>query len=280
MLKNNVIVAAAQIDLQLFDAESNLSVVEAKIKEAKSAKNADLIVFPELASVGYISDRDKYFGEKYIKSADTIPGVFTDALCELAKSYDIHIICGMTELHPDIPGTLYNSAVLIDRKGKIVGVHRKAQIPGYEKHWFIPATSCDVFETELGKIGIGICYDNQFCEYTRSLAVKGAEILVMLWNMPNFSNSPEILYHLTATRAFENRFYAVSCNRIGENNGMSFFGYSCVADPLGELVATAKDQEELVYAELDRSMILRERAQMPIFRDRRPDLYGDLVKPL
>lgn len=280
MVKNPVIVAAAQVDLQLFDASVNLAVIESRIRQAKEEKNADLVVFPELSNIGYISQRDKEFGLKYLQAASTIPGDFTDALGELARKYDVHIICGMAELHPVIPGTLYNSAVLLDRQGQIVGVHRKAQIPGYEKHYFIPSQTNNVFDTELGKIGIGICYDNQFCEFTRTLAVKGAEILVMLWNMPKFSNAPEMLYHLTATRAFENRFYAVSCNRLGENNGIGFFGHSCISNPLGELMAQAEEEDCILYATIDRDVILRERAQMPIFRDRRPDLYGELVKPL
>jgi len=280
MLKNPIIVAAAQMNVVLFDESANLAAIEKNAAQAKEEKNADLVVFPELSNIGYITQRDKNFGLKYLQAASTIPGPFTDGLGEIARKYDVHIICGMAELHSVIPGTLFNSAVLIDRQGAIVGVHRKAQIPGYEKHYFIPANSNEVFDTELGRIGMGICYDNQFCEYTRTLAVKGAEILVMLWNMPRFSNSPKVLHHLTAIRAFENRFFAVSCNRIGEDNGIGFFGHSAIADPLGELMASAEEEECLIYATIDRNMILRERAQMPIFRDRRPELYTELTKPL
>ena len=68
--------------------------------------------------------------------------------------------------------------------------------------------------------------------------------------------------------------------KIGENSGMEFFGHSAIADPLGELIATAEEEETILYATLERSMLLTERAQMPVFRDRRPDLYGELVKPL
>lgn len=279
-MKNPVRVAAAQIDLQLFAEKSNLEKIDRYAGCAKTEMNADLVVFPELSNIGYITQRDKAFGCKYFRAASCIPGEFTDKLGEIARRHDIHIICGMAELHPVIPGMLYNSAVLVDRRGEIIGVHRKAQIPGYEKHYFVPACSNDVFHTELGCIGIGICYDNQFCEYTRTLALKGTEILIMLWNMPSFSNSPKTLYALTQTRAFENRFYAVSCNRVGENSQIEFFGHSCISDPLGELVAQAENGETMLCAEIDRDLILQERAQMSIFRDRRPDLYGDLIQPL
>lgn len=279
-MKEKVMAAAVQMDIALFDEAANLAYMESAIKKAKEEKNADLVVFPELCSIGYIRERNKEFGHKYVMGAEKVPGEFTEALGEMAKKYDVYIISGMTEAHPQIPATLYNSAVLVDPMGKVAGVHRKVHIPGYEKHYFIPANTNDVFHTDIGTIGVGICYDNQFAELTRTYALKGAEILVMLWNMPRFSNQPEMLHRLTSARAFENRMYAISCNRIGENSGMEFFGHSAIADPLGELVATAGEEETILYGELSRAMLLTERAQMPVFRDRRPDLYGELVKPL
>ncbi len=279
-MKEKITIAAVQMDICLFETGKNLEKMKQAIETAKLEQNVDLIVFPELANIGYIKSRDKEFGCRYIKCAEKIPGEFTKALGELAKKYDVYIISGMAEAHPTIPGTLYNSAVLINPAGKLAGVHRKAHIPGYEKHYFIPSNTNDVFETDIGTIGIGICYDNQFAELTRTYALKGAEILVMLWNMPSFSNDGTILHNLTSVRAFENRMYAVSCNRIGENNGIQFFGYSAVANPVGELIAGAREEDTVVYGILERDMLLKERAQMPVFRDRRPDLYGELVKPL
>lgn len=279
-MKEKLIVAAVQMDCALFDMEANLKYMRSAIARAKKEYKADLVVFPELNSVGYIKQRDKEFGCKYIKCADSIPGKFTDSLCEFAKEFDVHIISGMTQSHPTIPATIYNTAVLIDSNGTLVGKQQKVHIPGFEKHYFVPASSINVFKTLIGNIGISICYDGQFCELTRTLALKGAEIMVMLWNMPSFSNDPEMLQRLTSARAFENRFYVVSCNRIGENNGMEFFGHSAIADPLGTLIAKAKDEETIICAELEEDMLIRERAQMPIFRDRRPELYGELILPL
>jgi predicted amidohydrolase len=279
-MKEKVIVAVVQLDIILFDLNKNLCRIEAAIKTARQRTNVDLIVFPELASIGYIKERDKNFGCKYMKCTEKISGKFTKALGEFAKKYGVYIISGMTEAHPNIPGTLYNAAILLNPNGKLVGVHRKTHIPGYEKHYFVPANTTDVFETDLGTIGIGICYENQFPELTRTYALKGAEILVMLWNMPSFSNGGTILHNITSIRAFENRMYAISCNRIGENNNIIFFGYSAIANPLGNLIASAESEDTIIYGVLDRDILLTERAQMPIFRDRRPDLYNELVKPL
>jgi predicted amidohydrolase len=279
-VKDEVVVAAAQMDVSLLDRSGNLEKMQAAVRTAKLEHGADLVVFPELANIGYIKDRDKHFGARYIKCAEKVPGEFTSALGDLAEKHGVHIISGMAEAHPTIPGVLYNSAVLVGPTGELAGVHRKAHIPGHEKHYFIPAHTNDVFETDLGRIGVGICYDNQFAELTRTYALKGAEILVMLWNMPSFSNSGTILHRLTSVRAFENRMYAVSCNRIGTNNEIDFFGHSAIADPLGELIASAEEEETLISATLKRDMLLTERAQMTIFRDRRPDLYDELTKPL
>jgi predicted amidohydrolase len=279
-VKEKVVVAAAQIDIRLFDVSANIETIKNAVDKAKRTSHADLVVFPELANIGYIKGRDKQFGGKYIKCAEKAPGEFTQALGEIADANDVYIACGMAEAHPAIPGTLYNSAVLVEPTGRLAGIHRKTHIPGYEKHYFVPAQSNAVFATDLGTIGIGVCYDNQFAELTRTYALKGAEILVMVWNMPDFSNDGVILHNLTSVRAFENRMYAVSCNRLGENNDIKFFGYSAIANPLGELIASAERGDTLIHGVLERDMLFEERAQMTIFRDRRPDLYDELVKPL
>lgn len=279
-MKSQVRVAVAQTDIALFDENQNLSTIERLTKQASQEKNADLVVFPELANIGYIKGRDKMFGSRYYNAASKLDGEFVGAVGEIARATDTYIVTGMAEAHPTITGTLYNSAILIDPRGKLVGVHRKQHIPGYEKHYFIPANTNDVFETDLGTLGLGICYDNQFPELSRSFALKGAEILIMLWNMPTFSNDGSILHQLTSIRAFENRMFAVSSNRVGENNDVEFFGHSAISDPLGIRLAEAYDEEALIVGTLERDRLTEERAQMTIFRDRRPDLYSQLVQAL
>lgn len=279
-MKENLIVAAVQMNTKWMDYKENLSYMKDAITRAKDEQNADLVVFPELSSIGYIRERNRQFGRDYIKSAERIPGHFSSGLAEHAKKCGVHVITGMTELHPEIPGTLYNTAILINPQGEIAGKHQKVHIPGYEKHYFIPASNANVFKTDIGNIGMAICYDNQFPEITRVLALKGAEVLVMLWNMPDFSNPPELLYYITGTRAAENRMFTVSCNRVGKDGEISFFGHSAISDPVGNLLAKAEREETTIYAILSRDLMLEERAQQPVFRDRRPDMYSELTKPL
>lgn len=279
-MKNTVIVSAVQMPTKWLDLKENIDYIKSSIAKAKNENNADLIVFPELSNTGYIKERDKKFGRQFIKYAEKIPGPSTEELGKQAKKYGVYLVVGLAEQHPEIPGMLYNAAVLINPKGELVGVHHKMHIPGEEKHYFMPGNTCDVYKTDIGNIGMSICYDGQFPEFTRSLALKGAEILCMIWNMPSFSNPPELLEHITATRAAENRMFAVSCNCVGVQGKIDFFGHSVISDPVGNFLATAGTKETIISATLKEEVLLEERIQQPVFRDRRPDMYSYLLKSM
>jgi len=277
-MKDKVIVSAVQMRTKWLDVKENFDYIKNSIAKAKNEENADLIVFPELSNTGYIKERDKKFGRQFIKFAEKIPGPSTEELGKQAKKYGVYLVVGLAEQHPEIPGMLYNAAVLINPKGELVGVHHKMHIPGEEKHYFMPGSTCDTYKTDIGNIGMSICYDGQFPEFTRSLALKGAEILCMIWNMPSFSNPPELLEHITATRAAENRMFAVSCNCLGVQGKIDFFGHSVISDPVGNFLATAGTKETIISATLKEEVLLEERIQQPVFRDRRPDMYSYLLK--
>lgn len=279
-MKDKLVVAAVQMSTNWLGPKENLEYIKDAIARAKTEMNADLVVFPELSNIGYIKERDKEFGKNYIKCAEKIPGPTTNALGEQAKKYGVYVIVGIAELHPEIPGMLYNSAALIGPTGEVIGVHHKMHIPGEEKHYFIPGDTAEVYKTDIGNIGMTICYDGQFPELTRILALKGAEILCMIWNMPDFSNSATLLEHYTAARAGENRMYAVSCNRVGQDGEISFFGHSVISDPIGNFLAKAENEETIIAATLTQDLLYEERAQQPVFRDRRPDMYSYLTKGL
>lgn len=279
-MKDRVLVSAVQMRTKWLDLKENIDYIKNSIAKAKNEENADLIVFPELSNTGYIKERDKKFGRQFIKFAEKIPGPSTEELGKQAKKYGVYLVVGLAEQHPEIPGMLYNAAVLINPKGELVGVHHKMHIPGEEKHYFMPGSTCDTYKTDIGNIGMSICYDGQFPEFTRSLALKGAEILCMIWNMPSFSNPPELLEHITATRAAENRMFAVSCNCLGVQGKIDFFGHSVISDPVGNFLATAGTKETIISATLKEKVLLEERIQQPVFRDRRPDMYSYLLKSM
>jgi len=279
-MKDEVIVAAVQMNPVWLSPKENLEYMKDAIARTRSAVNAELIVFPELSNTGYITERDKVFGRQFIKCAEKIPGPATDMLGRAAKKHGVYIVAGLAQLHPEIPATLYNSAVLVGPMGDLIGVHHKMHIPAEEKHYFIAGSTSEIYETDIGNIGMTICYDGQFPEIIRILCLKGAEILCMVWNMPTYSNPPSLLRHITATRAAENRLFAVSCNRVGTENKITFFGNSVISDPLGSFLAKAGEGEEIITATLKADVMIEERALQPVFRDRRPDMYTYLTKTM
>jgi len=279
-MKNQVIASAVQMSTKWLDVEANVRYIKDVIEKTKTEEKADLIVFPELSNTGYIKERDKVFGRKLVKIVDKIPGQVTDNLGKQAKKYGVYLVIGLAESHPEIPGSLYNSAVLIDPKGEIVGVQRKIHIPGEEKHYFMGGTNCETYKTDIGNIAMSICYDCQFPEYIRILALKGAEILCMCWSMPAWSNPSDLMQHFAAARAAENRMYVVSANRVGIEENSDFVGHSVISDPLGNFLATAGYEETVITATLKEEILLEERMQQPVFRDRRPELYSYLLKSM
>jgi len=276
-MKEKVEVAAVQMDIAWLDPGKNLEIMIGWIEKIHREKPVDLIVFPELANTGYIRERNKEFGRDYFKKAEKIPGPFTEALGDTAKKYGVYIVSGFCELHPEIPASVYNSAILITPKGEVAGVHHKLHIPGEENHYFYPGSTVNVYKTDLGNIGMVVCYDSIFPEICRILTLKGAEIICAPFNRPK-RPSYDGLYHVAALRAYENRIYFIACNRVGKEMS-EFLGRSAIAGPDGVILARSEgEEEEVLYATFYDDKILEERAFFPIFADRRPELYQEIIE--
>jgi len=276
-MKEKVEVAAVQMDIAWLDPEKNLEKMTSWIEKIQRERPRDLIVFPELANTGYIRERNKEFGRDYFKKAEKIPGPFTEALGDTARKYGVYIISGFCELHPEIPGSVYNSAILINPKGEVLGIHHKLHIPGEENHYFYPGSTVNVYKTDLGNIGMVVCYDAVFPEISRVLTLKGAEIICAPFNRPK-RPSYDGLYHVAALRAYENRIYFIACNRVGKEMS-EFLGRSAIAGPDGVILARSEgEEEEVLYATFYEDKILEERAFFPIFADRRPELYQEIIQ--
>lgn len=281
-MKDKVTVSAVQMPIKWLGVKENIDYIMNSIVKAKSEDNADLVVFPELSDIGHVKEKDKKFGRQYVKLAERIPGPHTEELGKRAKKNGVYLVVGLAEQHPEIPGMLYNSAVLISPNGELIGVYRKMHIPEEEKHYFMPGSTCDIYNTDIGNIGMAICYDGYMPEFTRILALKGVEILCIIWNMTSANplNPPELIEYMTATRAAENRIFVVSSNCIGVQGKIYFFGHSVISDPVGNFLAKAVTKKTIISAELKEELLLEERAQLPVFRDRRPDMYSYLLKSL
>jgi predicted amidohydrolase len=280
-MKDEVKVSVVQFDCAWVDREKNAQRMAEFVEKEATEHGAELVVFPEMASTGYLPvDPDQDFTKKLFAEAEPVPGPTSELLAQVAKKHNTHVVFGVTQEHPSVPQTLYNSAALVGPKG-LIGVYQKTHLALDEKHFFTRGGSIPVFETELGTIGINICYDVRFPELARSQALKGAEILVSVWAMyvqPGKAPNDSIIIRCR-TRATENFFFVVGCNRSGEEPGRDYFGRSVIVAPSGDTLAVSDgDQEEVLRATLDAQLLRDQRMYLPVFGDRRPDLYGRLVE--
>jgi len=295
-MKAHVKVSLVQFEPEWLAPQKNLERMRT-IAESEAKKGSELILFPELANTGYVTPAgrgmppsfdDKTtatdFAVRYIEAAEPIPGPTTEALGEVASKHGVFIVVGICQLHPTVPATLYNSAVLIGPSG-VLGIHHKMHIPFMEKHFFYPGNTAEVYHTELGNIGMTVCYDGRFPELTRILALKGAEIVCSIWNLPWTSNEvlagTDCLKHIAYTRSVENGIYYLACNRSGTEGDAKFKGHSAAVSPKGDIIASSESEdEEILAADLFNEEILKFRAQVTVFQDRKPDLYSPIIEPL
>jgi len=264
-------IALAQFDTKVGDKEHNFSRMKEYAEKARE-QGADLIIFPELSLTGYVC-RDLYY-----ELAELIPGPTTHRMVDLARSLGIYIIYGMVERSSASASILYNTAVLVGPEG-LVGKYRKMHLPTHsvfeEKRYFRPGYDAPVYETDVGRIGMMICYDIFFPEVARLLRIRGAELLVCI------SASPGVRRHFfegfTVARAMENTAYLAYVNLVGIEDGLQFWGGSRLVSPTGSVIAQAKyDEEDMVVAEVDYGRAHRAGIFVPTLRDLRPELYDML----
>lgn len=283
-VKEEVKVAVGQIAPTWLDTQANLQKMAKVLEEVASGGGCDLMVFPELASQGYVKAPGapdyQSFSAAYRRVATRVPGLFTDGLGELARKHGCYIISGFTEAHPTLTGNIFNSAVLVSPDGKVMGVHRKVHVPGHEKAYFHGGNTFEVYKTDLGQLGMMVCAD--FCapESARTLTMKGAEIICVPYAYPaNAYPNNDVFNWANATRAWENGNFMVAADRVGKEDANEFWGRSCVCDPYGRILAMAEEYaEEVITATLRRQDLFESRAKYNRFRDRRPDLYGPITE--
>jgi 5-aminopentanamidase len=268
-------VAVAQIEPKLGEKERNLDVCLASLEDA-AAEGADLLVLPECAIPGYMFDD---FDEA-MPFAEEIPGPSTEELAHACRRLGVHVVCGLLERDGDL---LRNAAVLMGPDG-LVGCYRKTHLPFLGVDRFVtPGDELAVYATPLGRIGVEICYDLRFPEVTRTLALRGADMIAHPTNFPMAAKLQTEL--ITLARAAENRIYLLTANRVGKERSGEFCGWSQIVDPFGKRLAEAGEREEaLLVAEIevekarDKDYVIPGEYELYLFRDRRPDLYGLLVE--
>lgn len=262
--------------------EENLDKMCHFIKDAmKRDPKTELIVFPELITSGYECGKD------FQNLAEAVPeGKSMKVIGALAKEYKVHIVYGFPERDPDKRDVLYNSAILIDHQGEVMGVYRKVHLFASEKEFFRAGCDYPVFNTSIGKLGIMICWDTAFPEVARILALKGADLLIVStnWEKPYLTSIETYNQKdwdlVTRARAMDNCIYLVSANRIGFDETLGFFGRSNIIGPTGEPIAELLEEVEgFISAELDYTIPIQLRSEYyTYFKDRRPDTFSEIAK--
>jgi beta-ureidopropionase len=221
---------------------------------------------------------------KWYAAVEKIPdGHTTQLMREYAKKHNMVIVVPIYE--EEMSGIYYNAAAVIDADGKYLGNYRKTHIPQvagfWEKFFFKPGNlGYPVFSTAYCKLGVYICYDRHFPEGWRALALNGAEYIVN--PSATVAGLSQYLWKLEQpAAAAANGCYIGAINRVGSEapwNIGKFYGSSYFVNPRGETVAQAsEDKDELLVADLDMDLVREVRNLWQFFRDRRPELYGDLT---
>lgn len=275
------------------DVQENINKAEKMVREAAD-NDANIILLPELFERQYFCQEKRYDYYDYALPLEKNPAV--NRFKEVAKELGVVIPVSFYERDID---RLFNTVAMIDADGRVLGIYRKTHIPDdhfyQEKFYFTPGdTGYKVFDTRFGCIGVGICWDQWFPETARCMAVQGAAMLLY----PTAIGSEPILdvdssshwRRVMQGHAAANLMPVVAANRIGvetvepckENAGQSssldFYGCSFIADATGDIIASAKQEETILYGEFDLDALKEDRLSWGLFRDRRPETYVIMTK--
>ena len=261
-----------QLNSVLGDSSANLERAMPHIAEA-AGQGADLVMFPELYLQGYRAD------ELNATIAEPIPGPATERLLAEARKHDIYIVMGMARLEEDYPHLVYNSLCFIGPEGMVEyydKIHLGTFHPYTEGVYFAPGQRTPVFDTRFGRVSLQICYDACFPELTRTYAVMGSLVNLVISAGPSVAKDTWKI--ILQARSLENLFPSVYCNVVGTQKDFSFFGGSKIVNASGMVTDEAKfDEEDFIVGTVDIAEALLLRRQWLMFRERRPDLYAPLT---
>lgn len=257
------------------DKEANLRQGLDSLEKAAAA-GAELVCFAELAFEPFYPQK-KASGNP-ADLAETVPGPVTEAFQEAAARLGVVVVLNLFERDGE---RTFDCSPVIDADGTLLGRTRMIHITDYacfhEKGYYVPGdTGVPVFDTRVGRIGVAICYDRHYPEYMRALALRGAQVVVVP-QAGAVGEWPEGLYEAEMrVAAFQNGYFTALCNRVGEEECLTFGGESFVCDPSGRVVARAPEMEEFIlYADLDLSEVEKSHAHELFLGDRRPELYAE-----
>jgi predicted amidohydrolase len=241
-----------------------------------AAAGARLVCFAELAFEPFYPQRVAAGDVKSL--AEPIPGPITAAFADRARRHRVVTVLNLFERDGS---RTFDSSPVIDADGRLLGVTRMLHITDYpcfhEQSYYTPGdTGVPVYQTAVGRIGVSICYDRHYPEVMRTLALKGADLIVVP-QAGSIGVWPEGLYEgEMRVAAFQNGYFVALCNRVGREECLEFAGESFVCAPDGTIVArAAQGTDEILYAEIDLAACDASHARRLFLQNRRPELYAE-----
>ena len=257
-----ITISLGQMDVHIGEPERNMEHVREWVGEA-ARRGSQLVLFPELWDTGYALERA---GELASRLGE---GRFAE-VGALAKEYGLYVAGSLME---DRDGQACNCLAVFGPDGELLGAYRKLHLFRLmeEEKYLTEGDQPLSLEMPWGNTGLAICYDLRFPELFRRYALEGSRMVLLPseWPHPRLAHWRTLL----RARAIENQMYVVACNRVGTSKDAHFFGHSTIVDPWGETVIEGGESEMLLTAEIDLSLVEKARKRIPVFEDRRPEVY-------
>ena len=257
-------VSLIQSDIEIGNIKANFKNMKNKLHKVVEY-NSDIVVLPETWLTGFSNKIFDNIDDYSLKENNDI----FQYLIDFAVDNDIFIVSG-SFLEKNRDNNIYNNLYLIDNKGNSKAKYSKTHLfsPGGENKVVTPGNSISTADTKFGKFGFMICYDIRFPELARLYGLEDIDVLYVVANF-NDPKKDQWLNQIQA-RAMENQFYVVACNRSGKK----YFGNSVIVSPEGEIILNAGRREGIYSGFIDLKLITEVKTQLPLFNDRREDLYN------
>jgi predicted amidohydrolase len=256
-------VACCQFEPIPGDVKANRKKIESLLDSSRRL-TPHVVVFPEVCIQG-ISP-----AETIANTAEGIPGDSSKLICALSKEYDVYCVVGLAEKRG---GAYFNAALLTSPEGKIRGIYRKTHLWTNERQVYTKGTEYPVFDTDVGRVGMWICYDTRFPEVARSLSMKGASIAFV----PTAWLRDDVEHWRLAmrSRALDNFLYVCGSDQIAQSSFHQACGASLICDPNGQIISEATEMKEMaISATIDLTLVSRLRASIPVLEDMKIEVLG------
>ncbi len=264
--RRNLRVAVVQADADRGHIDRNLERASRFIGDA-ARRGASLIIFPEMYLTGYD------VGPQLATLSLTGRSSVLSSLAEEARRYRVSVLMGYPERRPD---GIYNVVSLVTSDGSLLSPYRKIHLFGWERRYFRPGDRYRLVQLPGLRVGLLICYDLEFPESARVLALGGADLIaVSTANMEPFRPAQEVYVR---ARALENQVFVALASRVGTEGPNLFVGGSGLWDPSGRTLVQADRGERVLVAIVERRLVAKARRQFSYLSERRPDAYGRLMK--